>query len=137
MGDGEEAAALAVQEALEALPDSIALYFHGKTASVMSEPEFGQAGIGPIPTEICIGSIDTPNSSAGGCRGVLAGGKDKAPASRITLWIVRPDMKRICIIQPIEDLGVRQARTMEALKQAVSKARAELGVPESQLQLCK
>lgn len=65
------------------------------------------------------------------------GKKAKIPGARVTLWIIRPDMERICVVEPIEDLGVRQLRTVEALDRAVAKARAQLGAPGRQLKICK
>jgi hypothetical protein len=60
------------------------------------------------------------------------------PPARVTIHVIRPDMERIVIVEPIPDRGVRQARTVEALRSASNKALVQLGgVPEGQLRICR
>jgi hypothetical protein len=64
--------------------------------------------------------------------------EERFPPARVTIHVIRPDMQKIVIVEPIADEGVRQARAVEALRSASNKALAQLGgVQEGQLRLCR
>lgn len=64
--------------------------------------------------------------------------EERFPPARVTIHVIRPDMERIVVVEPIPDRGVRQARAVEALRSASNKTLAQLGgVPEGQLKLCR
>jgi hypothetical protein len=57
------------------------------------------------------------------------------PPARVTIWVVRPDMQRVVVVEPISERGVRQARAVEALDKATARVKDELLGCENQIKL--
>lgn len=63
---------------------------------------------------------------------------ERFPPARVTIHVIRPNMEKVVIVEPIADEGVRQARAVEALRTASNKALTQLGgATEGQMRICR